>query len=338
MYESFGFDTITVVASPVAVVDATIRMYDEVDDDDDKREGDGNNRVTTTRRKYQKGGEAVVNASSLRTMDDYAWKILNDIHESIILTCPGKVTNNFFIFHAFSNGGCFVWESVCRIFDNAINKFHSSKMNEHETKPPRHKDLRLALELSSRCRGVVFDSCPAWFGSQPFKLWMALQHVMGTTKESGPEAAEAGGMNNVSSLLDGLSSQLGVEKHRITTLDDSTRDRNLQYFDYLRGNSSPSSTSPPPTRNINGTSSGRKGKKNSIVSSFPQLYLYSKDDPLTDYEYVQSIIDNNRQKGMVVFEKCWTDSIHCGHLKEHPNEYRAAVVELLQLITKQSKI
>mmetsp|Transcript_6260 Transcript_6260/g.15787 ORF Transcript_6260/g.15787 Transcript_6260/m.15787 type:complete len:466 (+) Transcript_6260:149-1546(+) len=367
MYESFGFDTKIVVASPVAVVDSTLRMYSDGDNDNDnnnngKRESGDKNPITMTRRHQQAGG---ANGSSLMTMDDWAWKVLHDIHKSTILACPndhsnGNDTNCFFVFHAFSNGGCFVWESVCRIFDMvSINNCHpSSKTNENdETEQHAHfhhprlrrrrrnnkhgngflehnNDIRIALELSSRCRGVVFDSCPAWFGSPPFKLWMALQHVMGPTERG--TAGEGEGKDDVSSLLDGLSSQLGVAKHRITTLDDSTKRRNLQYFDYLRGDSS---SLTKPSRNGNSRNSSiNDGQRNSIVSSFPQLYLYSKDDRLTDYEYVQSIIDSNRQKGMVVFEQCWMESTHCGHLKEHPNEYRAAVVDFLQVITKKSKL
>ncbi|XP_033117091.1 transmembrane protein 53-A-like [Anneissia japonica] len=54
---------------------------------------------------------------------------------------------------------------------------------------------------------------------------------------------------------------------------------------------------------------------------YPQLYLYSKADVIGPYVPISNIIAERRKHGIVVDEKCWTDSPHCGHLKVHPEEY-----------------
>lgn len=309
LYESLGWQTIVVIASPIAVIDATIRLYvdDSEENNEDEKECDDD--VNSPSSSRNQNGE-------LATMEDLAWKVLCDVQQSL----SDHPSTDQFTFHVFSNGGCFLWESVCRLFDKAT----SMKINERDGpeeleggkrrwRRPRNEsrllktdlDLEDVAMLSTKCCGVVFDSCPAWFASEPFKLWMALQ-----------------AMQIQQDQLDLLVKRFGGEQ-RLRTLDEITKRRNEQYFDYLKGRNSSSTPSTTAT----------------TMTTIPQLYLYSMDDPLTDYKQVQSIIDNNKRKsGMIVFDKCWIKSSHCGHLKDHPNEYRSAVVEFLHFVRKQSKL
>lgn len=75
------------------------------------------------------------------SIQDHAWDILREVHLS---NCK------FFIFHAFSNGGCFVWEHVRRIMDIPAQV------------PSEEKEcLEVVASLRGRTAGVVFDSCPS---------------------------------------------------------------------------------------------------------------------------------------------------------------------------------
>lgn len=58
------------------------------------------------------------------------------------------------IFHLFSNGGCFLWERIRLKMDN--EKQHS-------------------CQSFFSVVGVIFDSCPAWFGQEVSALVMALK-------------------------------------------------------------------------------------------------------------------------------------------------------------------
>jgi len=62
------------------------------------------------------------------------------------------------MFHVFSNGGCFLWEYVRRILD-------ATSLNQGSN-----------ARLRKNIRGVVFDSCPAWFGDDASVLARALDH------------------------------------------------------------------------------------------------------------------------------------------------------------------
>ena len=62
---------------------------------------------------------------------------------------------------------------------------------------------------------------------------------------------------------------------------------------------------------------------NDVFATFrsPQLYLYSKADQLISYEEVRGFIEERRQDGVKVTEKCWEDSPHVAHFRMHPEEY-----------------
>jgi Eukaryotic protein of unknown function (DUF829) len=71
----------------------------------------------------------------------------------------------------------------------------------------------------------------------------------------------------------------------------------------------------------------------------PQLYLYSKDDPLIGYATLNGLV-NHRQEVIGkdrVWKRTWESSPHCGHLLAHPQEYEQAVTEFANYVTMQEK-
>lgn len=52
-----------------------------------------------------------------------------------------------------------------------------------------------------------------------------------------------------------------------------------------------------------------------------QLVLYSKADLYSPHEDITDYIDARRKRGIHVISKCWENSPHVSHFKEHPEEY-----------------
>jgi len=184
LYNSLGFDALSFVASPLSVVDSTLRC-----------QRSPQNKIQIPSSKQWPTSSVQLNYASAKidtNMQDLAWKVLGDIYKS-----RAKI----FIYHSFSNGGCFLWESICRIL-----LFKNHKDCNRET-------AAVLEELYIKCKGVVFDSCPAWFGSKTpsSKLWQALQHCSEEEKQH-------------------VISMYGA---RIHTVDDELVNRNLEYFQNL---------------------------------------------------------------------------------------------------------
>jgi Eukaryotic protein of unknown function (DUF829) len=75
------------------------------------------------------------------SLQEFAWETLRDIHHC---HC------DYYIFYAFSNGGCFVWEQINRILNNTI--IVGSDTSEHH---------QIVENLKTKAAGVIFDSCPS---------------------------------------------------------------------------------------------------------------------------------------------------------------------------------
>ena len=69
------------------------------------------------------------------------------------------------IFHVFSNGGCFVWEQLRKFLDEPSSSSSSSTVNNNIDTD----------RLKASIKGIVFDSCPAWFGDETSVLARALE-------------------------------------------------------------------------------------------------------------------------------------------------------------------
>eukprot|EP00927_Polykrikos_kofoidii_P070031 TRINITY_DN65860_c0_g1_i1.p1 TRINITY_DN65860_c0_g1~~TRINITY_DN65860_c0_g1_i1.p1 ORF type:complete len:281 (-),score=26.32 TRINITY_DN65860_c0_g1_i1:141-908(-) len=62
----------------------------------------------------------------------------------------------------------------------------------------------------------------------------------------------------------------------------------------------------------------------------PSLYIYSKNDLLVDYRVIERVILGRAQHKPE--SKCFESSAHVAHCKEHPEEYSAAVQQLLRRV------
>lgn len=60
--------------------------------------------------------------------------------------------------------------------------------------------------------------------------------------------------------------------------------------------------------------------RNSNLTS-PQLFLFSKDDDLAPYQDIIDFISARQDKGIKTQHRLWEKSQHCGHLRNHPEEY-----------------
>ncbi|KAK6482497.1 transmembrane protein 53-like [Huso huso] len=62
----------------------------------------------------------------------------------------------------------------------------------------------------------------------------------------------------------------------------------------------------------------------------PALFFYCENDPICDHKELDRLIKCWQQKGITVMEKTWKDSLHAGHLRQHPQEYLTTLHRFLQ--------
>ncbi len=185
-------------------------------------------------------------------------------------------------FHVFSNGGCFLWEHLRRTMD-ATSDSHNQVRN-----------LQANRGLKTKIKGVVFDSCPAWFGEDTSVLSTALNHCSEDEKNAIRKRFGPG-------VLCGEDKE--QRKVRIQ--------RNREYFEFLRDDR----------------------------FDIPQLYLYCKNDSLSDYGMICDLIvaRTNKCTGPII-QRQWVDSVHCAHLLKHPKDYAQAICDFTALALRNSNI
>jgi hypothetical protein len=61
----------------------------------------------------------------------------------------------------------------------------------------------------------------------------------------------------------------------------------------------------------------------------PQLYLYSESDPLIAYTTLNEFVTHRQAQlgNDVIWKRTWTESPHCAHYLQHPEEYKQAISE-----------
>lgn len=126
LYEHLGFGVATRIAQPSFIVSSATNMLDPV---------------------------AIVpfhltRPKRIESIQDLAYETLCDVEAS---QC------SIFIFHGFSNGGCFLWEEIRNVLDVAQTETSTRLRN-----------------LRHKLAGVIFDSCPAYMG--PSGLEQAIRH------------------------------------------------------------------------------------------------------------------------------------------------------------------
>eukprot|EP00536_Pseudo-nitzschia_multiseries_P003638 jgi/Psemu1/295270/fgenesh1_pm.57_\ len=260
LYNSLGFDVVVAIASPLSVIDST--LCHQSLPHNPIRAPSPNQWPNTDTAEFESDLLASEQQKRNTNMQDLAWRVLAKIYNS---------GTDAFIFHCFSNGGCFLWESLCRILLFRDNRDCDRKI------------ASVLDKLYTKCNGVVYDSCPCWFGSknEPSKLSQALRHCS-------PEERE---------------DVMSVHGNRIDMVDDGIVTRNGEYFEYLA----------------------------SLPLDIPQLYLYSKNDELSNHERIAEMIKTRRSRQKrAVLEKSWDHSIHCNHIRKHAEDYTKALRALIR--------
>jgi hypothetical protein len=166
---------------------------------------------------------------------------------------------------------------------------------DYNTSAPCQQPAKDILKtLRGRTKGVVFDSCPAWYGGSSSALRAALQYC---TKSEKLDILMRFGPGVI--LYDGQAVMEQREK------------RNHDFFRYLHED----------------------------PLDIPQLYLYSKNDPLANFEKIDELFRHRRsiQKSPVL-QQTWDESAHCAHLRMHPKEYKQAVDLFTEMSLLRSKL
>jgi Eukaryotic protein of unknown function (DUF829) len=216
-------------------------------------------------------------------MDEMARQLIRDIREHIKpeetagIDSPNIVAPSELYFHAFSNGGCILWDRFR----------HELLLRNEESENKTDNELVL-----SSINGVIFDSCPI---AELSLIQEALQHC--TWQERAQVVRECGGL-----------AYLHAE--------------NLKVF----GETFQAALRVDPL-------------------PIPQLYLYSRNDKLTPYEFINELIKFRRRRqqqqqqqspslssrnDVIINAHCWDESAHCAHLLRHPETYEKVVEEFLQ--------
>eukprot|EP00979_Chaetoceros_neogracilis_P017451 scaffold10220_cov272-Chaetoceros_neogracile.AAC.32 len=163
LYNSLGFKIMRVIAKPATIV------------------------VASSENRYYTGlhGE---------TMDQLAMNVIKN---------AASLTSSYIIFHVFSNGGCFLWESIRDILSEE-NLSAEAKI------------------LKTRLQAVVFDSSPAYYSENRELLKNALKYCSPSDS------------NIVHSYLQSRETSLGKEKCSQTRLQ-----RARHYWDGMKNCSYP---------------------------------------------------------------------------------------------------
>jgi hypothetical protein len=269
LYRRLGFDVMSYIASPQIVVGSTFYCRPIVFPDSSS----GWPATAHPIHAATRWSSSSASSQNLDDMQQLAWLVLSEVH---------RKQPHSFLYHGFSNGGCFLWEQIIRILDEKENR--SSSNNNNQDSEASHNEQQLVEDtlsfLRHRLKGVVFDSCPAWFEAIPSGLRMALQHCSWSEKldiliQYGPGAM----------LYDG-------QKERALS-----NQRCRDFFRLLYENSSLDIS------------------ELYLYSEDDQLSSFEHIDKLVHHR------KSLRTKECPVGSHCWKQSQHCAHLRMHPEEY-----------------
>lgn len=282
LYRRIGFDVVlTCIATPLAVVQSVLNQprRDVTPAPDDV--------PTFGRPNYRRNS---VQQETITTVRDLAWDVLNDVHHH------GDDCSAFY-FHAFSNGGCFVWEQIRNILllaPSSDNRCIASNV-EQRTELLSSETLEILSGLREKLAGVVFDSCPI---AELDRLSDALKYCSWTERAAVVRHC-------------GLDFQL-FAKGNDPEIQERVQSRIQSYVTGLRHD----------------------------PLLIPQLYLYSRDDPLTPSPFIDELVQHRRDVSGSnrVMSRVWDESLHCSHLLKHSDEYTAAVEAFVKLVATETKV
>jgi pimeloyl-ACP methyl ester carboxylesterase len=263
------------------------------------------------------------------TVQEIAWGILRDVHHRS-QDYPAYSKPPYVYVHAFSNGGCFVWEQIRRIlllysspphcFDHLSNGRDMtssvlSRENPTATDAP-DDDMSLARRALARLQnllcGVVFDSCPAVIDMH--RLNDALEYCTESERQLVRHYCGAK-LDRCMNAESKVPSAHNDDQQRVDHDRDATLDKvRLRMDAYTTG----LLHDPLPV---------------------PHLYLYSRDDALAPASFIDELVAHRRQRndGPDVQSCVWDKSRHCSHLVDHPNVYQNAVATFVRLGTPKQE-
>lgn len=204
-----------------------------------------------------------------------------------------------FILHIFSNNGSFMYEAMLWMM----------KTQKKEKVP------EAATYCFDHLRGVIFDSCPAF---------MSISSGLGAISMAVPPGPLRTGLQLLrSSVLLGWRLR-GAVIVLGAWLFSRRRWKQLTVLIGLIVAAKISQRFGRPAQ------FWRHMLEDPLLQT-PRLYVYSKNDHLTDYDPLEKLIEQRRakgQKGLNVV--CFPTSEHCGHLRNHPQKYSAEVLKFIQ--------
>ena len=63
----------------------------------------------------------------------------------------------------------------------------------------------------------------------------------------------------------------------------------------------------------------------------PQLFLFSKNDDVTNYKDILKFQEDRRNRGVPIHSKMWSESAHVSHLRLYPEEYKEEIDKFIKL-------
>jgi Eukaryotic protein of unknown function (DUF829) len=227
------------------------------------------------------------------SLQGFAWETLRDIHNQ---DC------DHFIFCAFSNGGCFVWEQISRILNNN-NTPILQQVEDDEAHPlsplPQNgtsdmeRQQQILAKLKKKTAGVIFDSCPS---------------------------------QNLSAISKALAVCTLRDRLEIMVMpDDKGGGLDVAFFPSM----------------VSANKKQRAEKRSNVYYqglqadpwNIPHLYLYSENDILIPSQGIDELYDYRRQTmgSHRILRRKFESSRHCAHLIDNEEEYSMAVNSFLEI-------
>lgn len=225
LYRRQGLQVLSYIAAPSAIFECTLPQYSPTP------------------------AAAGASSSSSSTSDGRAYGV-HALVEAMLRDLTASECRSY-LFHAFSNGGCFVWEA-----------------------------FRRATPLPPA--GLVLDSCPS------FEL-----HRMAEVLDLLPWSERL--------RVAGAHGRDYWRAQHAASWRPRVQPRADRYRRHLEED---------PWR-------------------VPQLFLYSRSDPLIAHGAVAALAAARRARGVDVTERVWDVSRHCGHYIDHKDDYEAAIHSFL---------
>jgi len=183
-----------------------------------------------------------------------------------------------FLFHLFSNGGYFLWDQMQLMAEN-INSGN-----------PNFGRCR------ARVAGIVFDSCPAYFG----KTTPGLSEVIKACPD-----------NDLRAFTARQNQKLSLQHENLALKEwcvEMEHNRALQIWNRALASR----------------------------LDVPQLYLYSRQDMATSFAQLHKLVEYHKLKQSeqqketdFVKQVIFDDSPHCQHYRKYPDLYKQSIIEFL---------